>query len=266
MTGTAGTLAGPRIRRWRCPALLERREYKYLVPTDLLPAMRARLAAVGSLDPYARGGPYEVHSLYLDTAGLQLRDDVLRERRERYKVRVRGYGGKGPAFLEVKHRLDDVSRKTRTRVDGDWRARLPLDEPTDDRWLEHFRVLVHSRDLRPTLLVSYQREAWQSDIDPYARVSFDFAVVAQPCTAWSLEGAPSRWRVVDHPVRTRTPDARVVVELKFSGAPPRWMHLMVSALELRRCQFSKYVYGVEAVTPVPMTGRRVAGGEVRWMP
>jgi VTC domain len=39
----------------------------------------------------------------------------------------------------------------------------------------------------------------------------------------------------------------VVLELKYNGRAPRWMHDLVTTLSLQRLSFPKYVYCVEAL-------------------
>lgn len=234
---------------------LERREYKYLLPMHLVPKVRAAARAVCRLDRYAGPtGVYTIRSLYFDTDRLDLFWANHHERADRFKLRVRTYpGSNGPVFLEVKRRVQDVIVKTRGAVSGDvWvdivrdPARLQeLSLPPHTRAaVERFLSLVHTYHLEPTLLVQYEREAYASEVDEYARLTFDFRVACQQKRTLDLEADPERWHPTDHTYQTRTLEPVVVLELKFQASPPRWMVDLVRRLELQRLSFSKYGYGV----------------------
>ncbi|WP_437766683.1 polyphosphate polymerase domain-containing protein [Sorangium sp. So ce281] len=251
--------------------VIERYEFKYLVPERLVPAIRATACAIGRLDRYAGpGGVYRIRSLYLDTRGFDLYWANAREQRDRFKLRVRTYPGKtSPAFLEVKRRVQDVIIKSRAAVPAsEWRdllapGRAPsLDglSPGARKGAEKFIGAFHRHDLRPMLLVDYEREAYESTIDTYARLTFDRKIVCQRRETLDLDAAEGGWRPVDHPVQTQTPEPVCVLELKFERRPPAWMVALVRRLDLVRHSFSKYCYGVTAQLTLPEArATRVAG-------
>ncbi|WP_437283945.1 VTC domain-containing protein [Sorangium sp. So ce406] len=253
--------------------LIERYEFKYLVPERLVPEIRATACAVGRRDRYAdERGVYRIRSLYLDTTGFDLYWANDREQRDRFKVRVRSYPGKSsPVFLEVKRRVQDVIVKSRASVSADgWQELLTsgspavLDKlpPHVRKGAEKFITAVHRHDLKPRLLVDYEREAYESTIDRYARVTFDRKIVCQRREKLDLD-VPLRggWRPVDHPVQTSTYEPVCVLELKFERRPPAWMAALVRRLELVRRSFSKYCYGVTAQLTLPeVRSARLEGG------
>ncbi|HLM74498.1 MAG TPA: VTC domain-containing protein, partial [Polyangiaceae bacterium] len=102
------------------------------------------------------------------------------------------------------------------------------------------------------VLVEYEREAYVSVVDNYARLTFDRRIVCQARDTFDLEATPSRWRAVDHPVKTQTPEPVCVLELKFERVTPRWMVDLVKRLELVRLSFSKYCYSIDALLLLPM--------------
>lgn len=237
--------------------LNERREYKYLLPLSLVSRVRTAAQTVCKLDAYAGpDGIYTIRSLYFDTDAYHLFWANAYEIGDRFKVRVRSYpatGAGGPIFLEVKRRVLDVIVKSRGMVppqhwqelvsDAGALNRLPIAPKA--RWAaERFVTLVHSYHLKPVMMVEYDREAYFSEVDEYARLTFDLAVRCQPTDQLSMDVDPRNWRYVDHPVRTRTLEPMTLLELKFAGAPPRWMVQMVQKLELERATFSKYGYSV----------------------
>jgi hypothetical protein len=129
------------------------------------------------------------------------------------------------------------------------------------RGLERFYTLAQTYHLKPRVLVEYDREAYVSLVDNYARLTFDRRIVCQARETLDLEASPSRWRPVDHPARTATPEPVCVLELKFERRAPRWMVSLVQRLELVRLSFSKYCYSVDALLLLPVNrASRLGGG------
>lgn len=237
--------------------LNERREYKYLLPPHKVEQVRTVAHAICQADPYAGpDGLYTIRSLYFDTDDLHLFRANTREAVDRFKVRVRNYpatGPTGPIFFEVKQRVSDVIRKTRGMVKASQWKQL-LEEPSSlfrldigakyRTAVERFVTLVHTYQLRPVMLVEYDREAYFSTVDEYARMTFDLRIRCQTRDHLDLDAENALWRHIDNPIRTRTQHPMTLLELKFGGSPPRWMSRMVQNLELERYTFSKYGYSV----------------------
>lgn len=232
----------------------DRYELKYVISEEQVPELREAIRPFCSLDEHSARSPthqYLIESLYFDTFGRDLYR-ITRERRpDRFKVRIRRYGqseGESPVFLEVKRKTFGVVRKTRARLAAEgWRARLeaPLrpDASSEER---HFRDRVQCYDLRPALLVRYEREAWSSAVDGYARVTFDRQMCAQPCSSFSFASDPRAWVPVDHRQALRSPVPRaVVLELKCTLDVPRWMSNLTERFNLGRRGVSKYCTGVD---------------------
>ena len=99
---------------------------------------------------------------------------------ERLKLRIRTYSKSSPALLELKRRVSDVIDKTRVVVDRKQveEAAAGLAAPVEDspqarHSLNEFSRIVAESGAGPTLYVRYQREAYASVVDDYARVCFD---------------------------------------------------------------------------------------------
>jgi SPX domain protein involved in polyphosphate accumulation len=242
---------------------LERREFKYLIPSDLVPLVREAARIACRPDPYAGpDGSYRIRSLYLDNARLDLFHANEAEAPDRYKARVRCYPDtSSPVFLEIKRRVKDVVVKTRAAVpQSRWQETvggrtLDLASPRHARALEHFQALVHANHLHPLLLVEYAREAYMSDVDEYARVTFDTEIACQTRDIWDLGADDRRWSQVRPPSHTVMEPCYTVLELKFGDLAPRWMQAMVRRFDLIRHSFSKYCYGVRSEGALP--GQRV---------
>lgn len=226
-------------------AIPARREFKYLLPRAALPRLRDALGPWCARDPNAGpDGRYPLYSLYFDAPDLRLFHANEREAAVRFKARIRAYPSApaAPVFAEIKMRDGDVIRKTRTRLPADgWSGALRRGA------LDPFTTRLHRHALRPVVLVAYDREAWMSRVDTYARVSIDSSVRCQEARALSLRADPRRWRTIDHPVLAGASGSPCVVELKWADAAPRWMAQLVQRLELIRASFSKYCYAMRAL-------------------
>lgn len=233
---------------------IERREYKYLIDAPTLVAVRQALAPYCQLDRYAASAPqgrYTIESLYFDSPSLSLFRANQISLVDRIKLRVRHYPGatEGPVFLEVKRRINDVISKTRAAVpaahwaallDDPNPARFAALDPADRAAAERFVACQHRHGAQAAMLVRYEREAWVSRIDDYARVTFDEHIRSQPHQQLSFSGNARGWRGVDNPLMQRSAAPLSVLELKFTAAVPRWMTALVQRCGLFRCGFSKY--------------------------
>lgn len=240
--------------------LIERYEAKYRIPSRLVaPIRRAALAACDP-DSANRGGRYIISSLYLDTRHRRLYRETLDRAPRRFKLRVRRYATGGKCFLEVKRRIKGVISKLRVPIpmaawpgvvlDPKVAAELDL-KPRDRKNLDEFVWRCISLAAEPTTVVRYEREAYISRLESYARVTFDWRLCGRAPSGWDLSVEPDDgvWIPVDAPRRFGLPESGVVLELKAETAVPLWMTDIVHRFGLRRSGFSKYAACIEAVDP-----------------
>lgn len=228
----------------------DRYEFKYIVPEWQVDEVRRAIEPFCVLDPNSARSPnheYPIQSLYLDTINRDLYR-ISRERRaRRWKARVRHYDGSDTVFLEVKNKDCDMVKKPR--------AKIPL-----DGWVERVRGPLHEGacsaeqlfcqrlmryGLVPTLMVRYQREAWLSTVDSYARVTFDRRIMCQPWSDWSLDADPHGWVALDSAQTMGGVPRGVVLELKCLSAVPHWLSNVARSIGLRKIRYSKYCRGIE---------------------
>ena len=237
-----GELTADRIRRDIEP---------YCEPDEHNPARSGRTAR-----PDQRG--YEICSLYLDSPGLVFHRAKMRGDAERLKLRVRTYSKSLPALLELKRKSSDVIDKSRVAVDRKQveEAAAGLAAPMEDSpeargFLSEFGRIVAESGAGPTLHVRYEREAYTSCVDTYARVTFDRRIGARRTESWDLDSDldPGEWCEFDHYWRPELADRSVVLEFKCQSAIPHWMSDLVRRHSLDRTTFSKYSIGIH------LTGR-----------
>ncbi len=250
------------------PYRLDRYESKFVIPVDLIEPISEFIAPYCSLDEYSARATdhyYRVNNLYFDTHNYLFLSRRLHRVENRYNMRIRTYSDDttAPCFFEIKQKRVGVVRKYRQRVEeDDWQQQLRDHEfSTNDNGgngggngngfvlsnRDLFIQLVLANDATPKVLTQYRRRAFVSDIDEYARVTFDRELRFRPEEGYDL--LPGRGRMI--PLDNSTlfdPACEVVLEMKcYSTAVPFWMIDLISHFDLRRRPFSKYVTGISEV-------------------
>lgn len=250
-------------------------ELKYRI--DETAARAVREFARCHLAPDEFGGrpdapSYPVHSVYLDSAGLDLFHATINGDRNRFKLRARFYDDDpaSPVYLEIKRRVDRCIVKQRARVR---RESVPdLLAGTPPAWshlaapdARHYTALLDFCSLRrrlgaaPSAHVAYEREAWVSRENNRVRITLDRQVRCEVQRLPRLTTAFSR----PHPVFT----SEVILELKFTNAFPGWFRTLVVHLGLRPESAAKYVDGLAAISaPHLCSARRAAAPFAPFLP
>lgn len=225
-----------------------RYEYKYLVPTEQLALLRSLMHPFIMPDKFASRMPgfeYTVRSVYYDTPNFKFYDEKIDGLKTRKKIRIRGYNQQqedSKVFLEVKRKNDAIVRKNRFLVpfkdvncilyDKEFFKSQQFEGNRDLFDLNCFLYNVHRFSLAPAVIVTYDREAYQSKFDPSLRITFDknlrskvYPRIEELFTDKQLE-----------PVMT----GYFVLEIKFSGGYPGWVRSIIRKLNLTRTSVSKY--------------------------
>jgi hypothetical protein len=240
----------------KTPQVLERYELKYTIPWDMVEPMCRFIEPYCSLDEYSELSPdrfYIVNSLYFDSPQFHFLRNKENECLERFNMRIRSYGAdpKPPYFLEIKKKRRDIIKKYRSKIyDTDLKSFLDMQHLFSDekkhrdkneKNAQYFRHLRYFYGAEPKVLVQYRRKAYFSNVDEYARVTFDIGLR-------SMEVADS---FLPHPVEhLMNPadyesvfdiGASVILELKcYTSFVPLWMMDLIRAFDLHQRGFSKY--------------------------
>ena len=232
----------------------ERLELKYLVDEARAESIRAAIAPYCTRDPHARthhqGLPgYPIRSLYLDSPSLGFHRAKERGDPVRTKLRIRRYLGTEVTCLEVKRRIGDVVQKQRALVPADDLRSTALGlrplhgSAASNGAADDFAHTALQYGALPSLLVDYVRDAYHSEIDPYARVTFDRQIRFQRTERWSFDARPERWLHLDDHAHMATRPV-IVLELKCSNRVPLWMMDLIRKHGLGRSSVSKYSIGI----------------------
>lgn len=235
----------------------ERLELKFLIDEIVADRIRAQIRPYCTADRHSAEGlrsgfnGYVINSLYLDTPALAFHAAKERGDPNRIKLRVRTYYKSPTATLEVKCRRSNVIDKRRAIVASSEVARAaqgtfgPGSCPgQSDSVIRDFARTVATSGAQPKLTVRYEREAYESQVDHYARVTFDRRIRVRPTRDWNLYPDESNWCRIDDHWRTPLPTHPVVLELKCETAVPRWMSELIRCNELAQTSFSKYSVGI----------------------
>lgn len=232
-----------------------RYERKFVVTEQTAAAIRRFVAAYLDHDEHMAGaGPdgYLVRSLYLDSPSLGLYHQSCDGIKNRFKLRIRVYdeAPDSVAFLEIKRRTSETVYKLRATVTKSVANRLLAgglcreadllsNGPGSWRAVNEFIERRHQLNARGVVFVDYHREAFVSQSAEAARVTFDRHVVAR--------GYVPGCGLITSNDASPPVTKGVVLELKYNGRAPRWMHDLITTFSLNRRSFPKYVYCVDAL-------------------
>jgi hypothetical protein len=213
-------------------SLLTRLDRKYMLPLVDLPVVLGGLdedVRVLEIDGERQFG-YE--SLYYDTPGMDGYLGAARQRRRRFKLRVRTYLDSGERFVEVKTRGPrGETVKDRIPYDGDPHRLSREARAYADTVLAGAGIDARHLRFEPTLTTRYRRTTL------YLPAS-DSRLTVDTGLTWSLPGGTSELRAPD----------RAIVETKAGRAGSSADRLLWS-LRHRPLPVSKYGTGLAALRP-----------------
>jgi hypothetical protein len=154
------------------------------------------------------------------------------------KLRIRSYAQALPGsqvFVELKKKYKGIVYKRRLSLPeqtaAEWMAGSP--PPGEDsqirREIDYF--LRYYGALRPTVFLSYDREAYYCREGGDFRVTFDDNILCRQ-TDLSLEREVGGTSIL--------PEGCVLMEIKCSGGIPLWMTALLTQEKLYKTSFSKY--------------------------
>ena len=215
--------------------VFKRYELKYLLTPAQHDAVLRGIAPYMQLDDYGRT---TIRNIYFDTEDYRLIRHSIEKPAYKEKLRVRSYklvGSDDTVFVELKKKYDGVVYKRRIArpesVALDWllgKTKSPCDTQIS-REIDYFMSFYGS--LRPSMFLSYEREAFYERAGEDFRVTFDDNILCRS-TDLSLRCEPSGHSVL--------PPNRVLMEIKCSGAIPLWMVKILSSEKIYKTSFSKY--------------------------
>jgi len=233
-----------------------RYEYKYKVDNSKLEQLRKMIQPFVDIDQFAESGgrnQYTVRSIYFDTPQYDFYYEKVEGIKNRKKVRLRGYdeeNADNTVFFEIKRKYDIPIIKYRAPVT--FRdAQLMLKEkhingsvlfkdamPKGTENAGRFFYQVFSKNLRPVVLIIYEREAYLSKFDSTVRITFDKNLRSK--------AYPSIRELYQEERIKAALANQFILEVKFNRSFPGWLNPVIAQLSLRKQSASKYVISMDS--------------------
>lgn len=228
-------------------------EYKFLVPMNRLVLLRNAIENFTKRDSYHLGNnDYTVRSIYFDTANLKFYHEKIDGIKERKKLRIRAYNQLSEdsiIFLEIKRKNENYISKNRSPLYLNDLSNLFASKDlssyiieTEDyeRAIKDGQMFFHymsKMKLHPIVLIVYEREAYFSKFTDELRITFDknLRYMLFPYIQDFGNETQMKYILPSH----------FILEVKFSGGLPHWLHKIISELNLSRLALSKYTMCLE---------------------
>lgn len=228
----------------------QRHELKYYLPEQKCSELLRLISPYVQPDPYLErdeAKSYMVRSLYLDTSDLRFYHEKLDGLLVRKKFRVRGYNNeRDSAFFEIKRRCNGVVIKDRApghyeeidKILDLYGGYSPNGGRSDAEMevINSFLLSVPILQLRPTVLIAYDREAYMSVFDDDVRLTLDRNLRCLPGRGIDLFYSGKDWISIKKPC---------IMELKFNHALPLFFKRIIKKLGLQKEAISKYCLCIE---------------------
>jgi len=222
-----------------------RYELKYRIPEVTARAVAYHIRPFIDSDVYATDRPdgqYPIASLYFDSNSLALATSTIEGRKNRFKLRIRAYDDNPatPCFFEVKRRINNVVLKARTAVNRDgiadvinYRSIATFTDDNQKEVLHQFQLYASCLNVRPLVVVKYQRQAFEDHSGNRLRITFDRNLSYMPAKDLNFKMDSDRYQ--------RLAANFVVMEIKFTDRYPAWLADLVRRFNLPLTAMSKYV-------------------------
>lgn len=236
---------------------LSRYELKYFVPHEQVAEICQFIAPYCQLDSHSATAPnhfYPVYNIYLDTPDSYFLRQRLANAANRFNMRIRIYQATPTnthLYLELKHRIKEWVYKTRFMLPARHLAAftshqlLAKDLPLSKTQRNHavdFQNKLTAFNAGPKIFTRYERKAFFSRVDFYARVTFDRSLAYYPENTYDTTPKDEYFTPYDHQGIFQ-PGCSVVLELKcIPDQVPAWMIDLIRRFELKRMGFSKFMH------------------------
>lgn len=214
--------------------VFERKESKYLLNQKQFNAFFEELQTHMAVDQY---GLHTIYSLYYDTDNDQFIRHSMEKPDYKEKFRVRCYGQPAfdsQVFLEIKKKIKGVVYKRRVPMSYqdylNWEKNPHEGALLDSQIGQEISWLFYTHpDLRPKVLISYDRLSLFDENDENFRITFDQNIRYQPKASFTAD----RGNLV-------APELGILMEVKAMGSYPLWFTELLSKYHIQKGSFSKY--------------------------
>lgn len=214
--------------------IFKRYEIKYILTRTQMELIKKEMEKYMIADIH---GKSTICSLYFDTPDYLLVRRSLEHPVYKEKLRLRSYGvaaNDSMVFVELKKKYDSVVYK----------RRIGMTETEAEKYLLHGKSVMDTQisreidyfmqmydGIRPSVLLSYQREAFYASDDHEFRITFDENIL------WRDYNLSLRDGIYGSSLLTKD---SVLMEVKTAGSIPLWLVKLLSSNHIFKTTFSKY--------------------------
>lgn len=223
--------------------VFNRAEKKYLITDEVFRAIKPQLEEYMVLDAFSRNGDYyTICNIYYDTPDHAIIRKSIEKPIYKEKLRLRSYGVIGPrdkVYLEIKKKFNGQVNKRRTSMQLEEAShyieehqRLKAKKPLGEQILSEIDYfLLRYPNIRPTLYISYDRNAMFGIEDPSFRITFDTNIRTRRNEVGLDRGNYGEQLL---------PSGMWIMEAKITKAAPLWFAKLLSEHHIYPTTFSKY--------------------------
>lgn len=222
--------------------IFKRYELKYILTSDQKEKMLKAIEPYMVLDEYGRS---TIRNIYFDTGNYRLIRRSTEKPIYKEKLRIRSYKLAKPestVFVELKKKYKDIVYKRRISLPEHEAMSWICDgvKPSKDTQITHEvdYFCAFYKDLRPSVYLAYDREAFCGKNGGDFRITFDDNIMFRQ-TDLSLRSQPYGEPII--------PCGQVIMEVKCSGGMPLWMSRALSEQRIFKTSFSKYGFAYQNI-------------------
>lgn len=214
--------------------IFKRHEGKYMITCDDYQKIKQVFAEHMIADKH---GKSTICSLYYDTPDFRLIRRSIEKPVYKEKLRLRSYGVATPdsdVFVELKKKYEKVVYKRRISLSEKDAMKYLKTGEIEKRTqvvneIDYFKS--YYKDLAPSMLLTYDREAY------YGKDNHDFRVTFDTNILWRNYDLTLSQGIYGRPLLQPN---RVLMEIKTAEAIPLWLVDVLSQNKLYKTSFSKY--------------------------
>lgn len=245
--------------------IFKRYEVKYLISFSQYVDLREKILEHMRYDTYGnQEGKYNIVSLYFDSDDARIYHETRNKMPFRQKLRLRIYDRanlNSTAFIEIKQKFKNVVNKRRTVIPLG-KAYEAL-ETTDSGDVSQFlasnnqilKEALHFKELyqlKPEVIVSYDRQAFVGIDQPDLRVTFDYNLMCRKDDL-AIENGPQGESFIDSDM--------VVLEVKVSDTVPFWLARLLSNSNCSKESVSKFCSSIDLLADLATEEKIAKNGE-----
>ncbi|MCB2222058.1 MAG: polyphosphate polymerase domain-containing protein [Bacteroidetes bacterium] len=252
-----------------------RYEFKYIVDKKYLEPLRQMILPFVEMDSNVEEAEgrvhYTVRSIYFDTPAFDFYFEKIEGIKNRKKVRLRGYDEGAPedvVFLEIKRKYeipilkyrapvrykDAIAMFKERNINGHTLKKYGIHNSLENA--TRFFYQVYGKNLRPVVLVVYEREAYFSKFDRTVRITFDKGLRGM--------AYPSLQDLFDERKLSVAMKNNFILEVKFNKHFPMWLGPILSKYSLKRQSASKYTITMDSVKVIKSISKSTIYTRSKW--